>query len=150
MAVAVILLSVGFMYVSAFHLGIQGTLRLLLPRKTGTEECTRAQVGIIFGMQLRRINAVFLLGVAIYLIASRASAWYYGVLLLILCEVGGVLVRSILNLQPGSPRMIAAIAPDLEWRRESYRRAGDSLRLQAVEDLIVKLRSLPGFRYSPR
>jgi hypothetical protein len=101
-------------------------------------------------MQLKWINAMFLLGVAVYLIISRASTWYYGVLVVALCEAGGLLIRSILNLQPGSPKMLAAIATDLERRRRFYKAAGDSPRLQAVEDLLTRLRSLPVLRYSLR
>jgi hypothetical protein len=148
--VAVVLLSFGFMYLSAYHLAMQQTLRLLLARDTGREDRTRAQVAIIFGMQLRRINIIFLFGVALYLISARASTWHYGVLIVILCHVGRLLIRSILNLQPGSPKLLAAIASDLEWRRKLYMNAGDSLRLQAVEELLARLRSFPGLRYSPR
>lgn len=150
MAVAVVLLSVGFMYLSAHYLAMQQTLRLLLARESGREDRTRSQVAIIFGMQLKGINILFLFGVALYLIIARASTWQYGVLMVILCEVGSLLIRSVLNLQPGSPRMLAAIASDLEWRRKFYKIAGDSLRLQAVEELLARLRSFPGFRYSLR
>ena len=150
MAVAVAFMSIGFMYLSAYYLAMQQTLRLLLARETEREDRTRAQVAIIFGMQLRRINIIFLYGVALYLIVARASTWQYGVLMMILCEVGSLLIRSVLNLQPGSPRMLAAIASDLEWRRKFYKIAGDSLRLQAVEDLLARLRSFPGFKYSLR
>ena len=150
MAIAVALLSIGFMYLSAYYLAMQQTLRLLLARDNGREDPTRAQVGIIFAMQLKGINILFLFGVALYLIVARASTWHYGVLMVILCEVGGLLIRSVLNLQPGSPRMLAAIASDLEWRRKFYKIAGDSLRLQAVEDLMARLRLFPGFRYSLR
>jgi hypothetical protein len=101
-------------------------------------------------MQLTRINVRFLLGMGVYLTIARASTWYYGVLIVILCEAGSLLIRSILNLQPGSPKMLAAIASELERRRELYKNAGDSLRLQAVEELLARLRSFPGFRYSVR
>jgi len=149
-AVAVILLSVGLMYFSAYNGAMQRTLGLLLAGKTGEEDQSRAQVAIIFGMQLTRINVRFLLGMGVYLIIARASTWYYGVLIVILCELGSLLIRSILNLQPGSPKMLAAIASDLERRRELYKNGGDSLRLQAVEGLLARLRSLPGFRYGLR
>lgn len=150
MAVAVIFLLVGLMYLSAYNGAMQRTLGLLLTEKIGGEERSRTQVAIIFGMQLTRINVTFLLGLAVYLIIARASTWYYGVLVVILGEVGSLLIRSILNLQPGSPRMLAAIASNLERRRELYKNAGDSLRLQAVEELLARLRSFPGFRYSLR
>jgi hypothetical protein len=149
-AVAVFFLSVGLMYLSAYNGAMQRTLGLLLTEKTGGEERSRTQVAIILGMQLGRINMMFLLGLAVYLIIARASAWYYGVFVVILCGVGSLLVRSILNLQPGSPKMLAAIASDLERRRELYKNGGDSLRLQAVEELLARLRAFPGFRYSLR
>ena len=146
MAVAVILLILGFIYLSAYHLAMQRTLGLLLTGRPKAEDRSRAQVAIIFGLQLTRLNVTFLLGVAIYLIIARASAWYFGVMVLALCQVGGLLVQSILNLQPGSPKMLAMIASDLERRRTLYMNKGDSLRLQAVEGLLAQLRSIPRFR----
>jgi hypothetical protein len=150
MAVAIILLSVALMYRSAYTWVMQRALSLLLAREKGREDRTHAQVAIILGMQLTRINIVFLLGMADYLIVARASAWYYGLFIVVLCVVGGSLIRSILNLQPASPRIVTAVASDLERRRELYRSAGDSLRLQAVEELLARLRSFPAYRYSLR
>ena len=144
MAAAVILLSVLLMYLSAYTVAMQRTLGLLLAGETDGTDRTGAQVAIILGMQLTSVNAMFLLGVALYLIIARASAWYYGVLVLALCALGGWLIRSILNLRPGSPKMVAAIASSLERRRESYKNAGDSLKLQAVEELLARLRSIAG------
>ena len=150
MAIAVALLSMGFMYLSAHYLAMQQTLRLLLTRDSTQKDRTRVQVGIILGMQLKGVNIVFLFGVALYLVIARASTWQYGVLIVILCEVGSLLIRSVLNLKPGSPRMLAAITSDLELRRRLYKFAGDTLRLQAVEELLARLQSLPGSRYSLR
>lgn len=150
MAVAVVLLSVGLMYCSAYNGAMQRTLDLLLAGKIGEADQSRVQGRIIFSMRLTWINGMFLLGVAVYLIIARASTWYYGVLIVILCEVGSLLIRSILNLQPGSPKILAAIASELERRRGLYKNAGDSLRLRAVEELLARLRSFPGFRYSLR
>lgn len=103
MAVAVIFLSIGFMYLSAYHLAMQRTLGLLLTVGTERKDRNRAQVAIIFGMQLTRLNVTFLLGVAIYLIIARASTWYCGAFVVILCGVGSMVIRSILDFQPGSP-----------------------------------------------
>jgi hypothetical protein len=150
MSVAVILLSVSLMYLSAYNGAVQQALGLLLTGKVGEEDQRRVQVAIVFGMRLTRINTTFALGLAVYLIVARASAWYHGVLVVLLCELGGLLIRSILNLHPGSPRILAAVAAELERRHESYKRAGDSLRLHAVESLLARLRSFPGYRYSLR
>jgi hypothetical protein len=75
---AVILLSLSFMYLSAYNGAVQQTLGLLLTGKLGEGDQSRAQVTILFGMRLTRINATFLLGVTVYLIVARASAWYHG------------------------------------------------------------------------
>jgi len=149
-AVTVIVLSVAFMYRCAYSFPMQRALGRLLAGEIGERDRARMQVAIILRIQLTGINTVFLLGVALYLIIARASAWYYGVLIVVLCAVGASLIRSILDLQPGAPKVLAAIASDLERRREAYRNAGDSLRLQAVEDLLARLRSFPEYRYSLR
>ncbi len=150
MPVAVVLLSVALMYLSAYNGAVQQTLRMLLTGKTGEEDHSREQVAIVIGMQLRRINATFVLGVAVYLVVARASAWYHGVVVVVLCAVGGALIRSILNLHPGSPKILAAVASDLERRHRTYKSVGDSIRLHAVESLLARLRSFPEYRYSLR
>ena len=122
----------------------------LLAGETGERDRARMQVAFILRIQLTGINVVFLLGMALYLVIARASAWYYGVLIVVLSAVGASLIRSILNLQPGAPKVLTAIASELERRREAYRNAGDSLRLQAVEDLLARLRSFPDYKYCLR
>jgi hypothetical protein len=148
--VAVILLSVGLMYLSAYNGAVQKTLGLLVRGMPGEEGRSRAQVAIIVGMQLTRINATFLLGIAVYLIVARASAWYHGVVVVVLCGIGGVLIRSILNLHSGSPKILAAVASDLERRHRTYQSVGDSIRLHAVDSLLARLRSFPEYRYTLR
>ncbi len=150
MPVAVVLLSVTLMYLSAYNGAVQQTLGLLLTARTGEEDHTRAQVAIILGMRLTRINATFILGVAVYLIVARASVWYHGLLVVALCELGGLLIRSILDLHPGSPKILAAVASDLERRHRTYNSVGDSIRLHAVESLLARLRSFPEYRYTLR
>jgi hypothetical protein len=149
-AVAAIALSVAFMYRCAYAFPMQRALGRLLAGETGERDRARVQVMIILRIQLTGINVVFLLGMALYLVIARASAWYYGVLIVVLCAVGASLIRSILNLQPGAPKVLTAVASELERRREAYRNAGDSLRLQAVEDLLARLRSFPDYKYCLR
>jgi hypothetical protein len=146
MAVAVILLTVVLMYFTAYIVAIERTLRALgLPpaEESDTRTRSRAQSLIILGIELTRLNAAFLLGVVVYLITARASAWYYGVLIVVLCVIGSTLIGSTSSLRPGSPEMVAAIMIDLERRREWYKKAGDVVRLQAVEDLLARIRSFP-------
>ncbi len=147
MSIAVVLLAVGFMFLAAYYLAVEQTLEQLLSRDSGSKERTRAQLRIVFALQLRGVNMVSLFGMTLYLLVARASAWQYGLSILMLCGAGGWLLRSILDLQPGSPKVLVTIASDLETRRKLYRAAGDSLRLQAVEELLTRLRSFPRYRY---
>ena len=146
MAVVLILLALVLMYFTAYTVAIERTLRALgLPpaEQSDTGTRTRVQSLIIIGMELTRLNAAFLLGMLVYLITARASAWYYGVLIVVLCVIGSALIGSASSLRPGSPEMVAAIMTYLERRREWYKNAGDVLRLQAVEDLLARIRSFP-------
>ncbi len=147
MTFAVTVLATGFMFFAAYYLAVEQTLKQLLSRDGGSKERTRTQLRIVFAMQLRGINMVFFFGMALYLMIARASTWQYGVLILLLCGAGGWLLRSILDLRPGSPKILVMIASDLETRRRFYSRIGDSLRLQAVEELLTRLRSFPGYQY---
>lgn len=149
MAVAVILLSVLLMFFMALTSAVQRTIHalgLFHLRECEVPTGHPAQTVILLGIYLRRLNAAFLLAIAVYLIVSRASAWYYGVAIVVLCWIGSLLVGATPSLRPCSAQMVAVLVADLERRREWYRNAGNPARLHAVEDLLVRLRSLPGMQ----
>jgi hypothetical protein len=145
MAVAVILLSVLLMYLMAYTAAVQRTVRalgLLDPRRSGGPAGTRSQCGILLlGIYLRRLNAAFLLGMVLYLITSRASTWYYGAGIVVLCWIGSLLLGSRPWLRLGKREIIAVLVGELERRRDWYRNARDAVRLQAVEELLARIRS---------
>ncbi len=146
MALAVILLSIILMFFMAYTAAVQRTIRalgLLHPRESEGATGTRSYALILLGIYLRRLNAVFLLGMAVYLITSRASTWYSGATIVILCWIGSLLLDSISYLRPGSAAMIAVLVTELERRRERYRKARDAARLQAAEELLDHIRSIP-------
>ena len=64
-----------------------------------------------------------------------------GVLLLVLCTLGGRLLASVW-LQPSTPRMFAALAAELEQQRTRYQKRGKTAKLQAVEALLTRIHTL--------
>jgi hypothetical protein len=152
MPVAVILLSVVLMLFMALASAVQRTIRALGLRRSGTSETpaeVRAQTMIVLGIYLRWVNAAFLLAVAVYLIAARASTWYVGVALVTLCWIGSLLMGTTARLRPDGAEMVTFVIADLERRREWYRAAHNAAYLHAVEDLLTRIRSAPGTHLHP-
>jgi hypothetical protein len=146
MAVAVFLLSVMLIYSMAYTAAFQRTVRALGLRRAGESEGSAGahpQVVILLGIYLKRLNAAFLLGIAVYLITSRVSTWYYGVAIVVLCWIGSLLIGSMPWLRLGGAEVVAVLLADLERRRQWYRIAHDAARLQAVEELLARIRSIP-------
>jgi hypothetical protein len=146
MAIAVILLSVILMFFMALASAVQRTVRalgLLHRRESEAPTDTPSQTLILLGIYLRRLNAAFLLAVVVYLITARASTWYYGVAIVVLCWIGSFLIGTTPCLRPCSSQMVGILAADLERRREWYRNAHNAARLSAVEELLDRIRSIP-------
>jgi hypothetical protein len=149
MPVAVILLSVVLMFFMALASAVQRTIRALGLRRSETPAEARAQTMILLGIYLRWLNAAFLLAVAVYLIAARASTWYFGVALVALCWIGSVLMGTMARLRPDGAEMVTLVMADLERRRTRYRAARDTVYLHAVEDLLTRVRSVPRLHPTP-
>ncbi len=109
----------------------------------------RARTVIFLGIYLRWLNVAFLLAIAIYLIAARASAWYDGAALVALCWIGSLLIGTMARLRPNSAEMVALLLADLERQRAWYREGHDALRLHIVEGLLECVRSAPRARTAP-
>ena len=147
MAIAVILLSVTLMFFIAFASAVQRTIRALDLLHSGTRGgpsgISSQRVLIVLGMYLRPLNAAFLLAVAVYLVTARASAWYYGVAIVVLCWIGSLLIGTTPLLHPCSRQMLGILAADLERRREWYRATHNAARLSAVDELLGRIQSTP-------
>ncbi|HTX53993.1 MAG TPA: hypothetical protein VMD08_11310 [Candidatus Baltobacteraceae bacterium] len=146
MAVAVILLTILFMGFTAYTLAVQRTmqaLELYRPEVADEPAEIRSKQLILFHIYLRKLNAAFVLGIAVYLVTSRASTWYHGVGLLLLSCLGSFLIASAHRLRPGSAEMIAALVAELQRQREWYRMSRNTARLRAAETLLLRLRSIP-------
>ncbi len=146
MPILVVLLSFILMIFMALASAVQRTIRTLgLHRSRGSEIPgeARAQTLILLRFYLRWLNATFLLGMAVYLVTSRASAWYNGVAIVALCWIGSLLIGGMPRLRPGSAEMVALLVADLERRRAWYRAAHNAIYLSAAEDLLIRVRSIP-------
>ena len=147
MPVAVILFSVILMFFMALASAVQRTIRALgLRRSAGSESPAqaRARIMILLGVYLRWLNVAFLLAVAVYLIAARASTWYFGVALVTLCWIGSLLIGTMARLRPDGAELVTFVMADLERRRAQYRATHDAAYLSAVEDLLSRVRSGTG------
>lgn len=149
MQAAVLLLAIVLMFFMALASAVQRTIRALGLRRPAGPNTTaeaRAETVILLGASLRWANMAFVLAVAVYLITARASAWYYGVTLVVLCWIGSLLMGGMTRLRPDGAAMVAFLAADLERRREGYRAAHNTDYLRATEDLLIRVRSIPGAR----
>jgi hypothetical protein len=149
MAAMVILLCVILMYFMAYTAAVQRTMRalgLLHATDSGSAGASSCRTLILLSMYLTRLNVAFLLGMIVYAITARASIWYAGAAVLALCWMGSLLIRSMPCLQLGSADMIAVLIADLERRREWYKNARDTVRLQAAEELLIHIRSVRGIQ----
>ena len=153
MPVVVILLSVVLMFFMALASAVPRTISALGLRRSGTSETpaeARAQTVILLGIYMRWLNAAFLLAVAVYLIAARASTWHFGVALVTLCWIGSLLMSTMARLRPDGAEMVTFVIADLERRRAWYRAAHNTAYLHAVEDLLTRARSVPESHTTPR
>ena len=144
MAVVVMLLAVLLMYCMARTAALQRAIRTLdvCGRETGGDPTgRRTQALILLGIYVTRLNGAFLVGILVYLFTSRASAWYYGTAIVVLCWIGSFIVGSADFLRPGSPEMIRLLIAELERRRVRYARGLAAPRLHAVDELLLRIRS---------
>src|SRR5512138_3895830 len=141
MPAALVVLSVVLMYCMARTAAFQRTIRtlgLLRSQESAAAECLSSERAIILlGVYVGKLNVTFLLGIAVYLITARSSAWYYGLLILVLCWVGSLLMAATPWLRLGMTEVMAALVADLERRREWYRMCKDASRLRTIEDLLL-------------
>ena len=144
MPVVVMLLAVLLMYCMARTAALQRTIRtldLFRRERSGDPAGTRAQTVILLGIYVPRLNGAFLVGILVYLLTSRVSTWYYGAGIVVLCWIGSLLVGSADFLRLGRTEMVGLLVAELQRRRDWYARLHDPARLQAVDELLLRLRS---------
>jgi hypothetical protein len=144
MAAVVILLSGLLIYCMARTAAVHRTMRVLdLFRSEPSADPAgmRAKAAILLGIYIVRLNAAFLVGMLVYLLTSRASVWYCGVAIVLLCWIGSLLMGSATFLRPDSTEMIHLLVADLERRRVWYAHRPDGVYLHAVDELLLRVRA---------
>jgi hypothetical protein len=145
MAAALLLLCMILMYAIAYTTAVQRTMHalgLLRPKEAGSTGASSPGIIILLGIYITRLNVAFLLGMTVYFITSRASTWYYGVGIVLLCWIGSVFIGSMSWLRLGHSEMVTVLIAELERRRDWYRYARDGVRLGAVEGLLLRIRAV--------
>ena len=142
MASALGILAFTFMCFAGYTLALERLFHRLLKDSSSKDDLAtqqhHRQAAILLRMVIGKLNLAFFLGMIVYMVARRAADWRYGLLLILLCGVGGILLATTW-LPPN--RLIAVLITELE-RRESSRNGDDPAQLQAVESLLVRLRRM--------
>jgi hypothetical protein len=97
------------------------------------------EAAVLLRIYIGKLNLAFVIGMIVYGIAKQAADWHSGLVLLLLCGVGGLIVATTW-LQPRSQRMVVLMTAELERLRRFYRVVGNASRVRAVEGLLARLR----------
>ena len=92
--------------------------------------------------QTMRNLLMFILILVVFALTTYQYAWYHGVWVVLVCFFGSPLLSIIFGLRPGSPRLVASIAKDMNKRRQTYLNSNDTLRAEVIGVLISKLNQL--------
>jgi hypothetical protein len=92
--------------------------------------------------QTMRNLLMFILILVVFALTAYQYAWYHGVWVVLVCFFGSPLLSIIFGLRPGSPRLVASIAKDMEKRRQAYLNSNDTLLAEVISVLISKLNQL--------
>lgn len=114
----------------------------LLMNKAADEPGAGVQDAITPKIQTTRNLLMFFLILIVFGLTMYQYAWYHGIWVVLVCFFGSSLLGVILGLRPGSPRLVASVAKDIERRRQGYLNSNDTLRAEVVGELIGKLEQL--------
>jgi hypothetical protein len=135
------ILAFTFMCFAGYTLALERLFHRLLKDSSSKDDLAtqqrHRQAAVLLRVYIGKLNLAFLLGMTVYVVARRATDWRYGLLLILLCGVGGILLATTW-LPPN--RMVEVLITELERRRDPYRNGDDPLQLQAVESLLTRLR----------
>jgi hypothetical protein len=126
-------------------MAMQGTTQLLGRLLVGQRLSgvgTGVQDAITPKAQTMRNIVLFILVIVVFGLTTYVYAWYHGLWVVLACFICSSLFSPLFGLRHGSPRLVAAIAKNMQHRRQSYLDSGDTFRAQALGKLIEKLNQL--------
>jgi hypothetical protein len=86
------------------------------------------------------LNGVFFVGIVVYLLISRASTWYYGAGIVLLCWIGSLVMGSAAFLRAGGKEMVDVLVAELQRRRTRYAHQQRAAYLHATDALLLRIR----------
>jgi hypothetical protein len=139
MAIALGILALTFMGFAGYTMALQWVFHVLMEHGPARDAVTaRREAAVMLRIYIGKLNLAFALGMVAYFIASRHADSQLGVLLVVLCTVGGRLFAGTW-LQPDTPHMMAGLAAALERQRRFYHWLGKATQEQTVRGLLVRL-----------
>ena len=142
MALVLGVLSLTFVGFFGYTWALQRMFHILMEEAAREPNQTTQRPGeaaVLLRIYIGKLNLAFVLGIIVYEIAKQAADWHSGLVLLLLCGVGGLIVATTW-LQPRSQRMVVLMTAELERLQRSYRVVGNASRVRAVESLLVRVR----------
>lgn len=131
---------------TGYTMVIQGTTlalgRLLAPG-AATISGTGLQDAITPRMQTTRNIVAMILFVPLFILTTYAYAWYHAIWVIVAAFFASTAFPIILGMRAGSARIVSIILSDMETRREAYLESGGELRLNAISDLINRIKEIP-------
>ena len=141
----IMLLSLITALLIAYTMAMQKTthsIGRLLMNKSSDDPGAGVQDAITPKPQTTRNLLMFFLILVVFGLTTYQYAWYHGIWVVFVCFFVSPLLSIILGLRPGSPRLVASVAKDMERRRQVYLNSNDILRAEAIGALISKLGEL--------
>lgn len=141
----IFLLAIIVAFLTAYTMSVQGTTlargRLLVSKSIQFPD-SGVQDAITPKRQTIRNILMFSLFLIVVGLTTYAYAWYDALLVLLVTFLTSSILPTILRMKPVSPRLVSVIASDIKRRHQSYLDKGVTVRAQAIEDLLGRLRQL--------
>lgn len=138
----IVFLSLILALMTAYTLAFQGTTYTIGRLLVGATEGAGVQDAITPRSQTGRNIVMFSLIAILFVISALYFRWYYGLLIIVVSIMAGSVFGNILGFRPGSQRMIKAVTRSMMRRYDAYRREGDELRAEAIQELIERMRDI--------
>lgn len=141
----IFLLAIIVAFLTAYTMSVQGTTlargRLLVSKSIQFPD-SGVQDAITPKRQTIRNILMFSLFLIVVGLTTYAYAWYDALLVLLVTFLTSSILPTILRMKPVLPRLVSVIASDIKRRHQSYLDKGVTVRAQAIEDLLGRLRQL--------
>ncbi len=145
MLIAILSLSIAFIFLAAHTYSMQMTtlaLGRLLSSKYPKDPGAGVQDAITPKAQTIRNLMIFVLAIILFGLTTYTYAWYHGLWVVIVCIIVSFIIGPIFSLRPGAQRFVVSITSNMKRRHQTYLNAGDTIRAQAIIELIEQLEQL--------